>query len=78
MDLFEQYIKQNIKYPISALINGISGTVIIRFLVNYHGEVVFPEILEESIKILISKHSGSYLIHQIGFPVGKEICHVMF
>jgi periplasmic protein TonB len=40
-----EYLAKNIKYPEIALKNGISGTVVIQFIVNKSGQIIDPKVL---------------------------------
>ena len=42
-DEFRKYIAQNVRYPKEAAENGVSGRIIISFIVNQDGKVVIPE-----------------------------------
>lgn len=46
MEALMQYLSKNIKYPSSALENGIQGRVLIEFVVNKDGSIVDPNIIK--------------------------------
>ena len=40
---FRKYIAQNLKYPPEAIVNGVSGRIIVKFIVDKDGKVVIPD-----------------------------------
>ncbi len=40
---FRKYIAQNLKYPPEAIVNGVSGKIIVKFIVDKDGKVVIPD-----------------------------------
>jgi len=66
-DAFRVYIQKNLKYPIIAAENGISGRVIVQFAVNSRGKVVDAKVVagvdpaldKEAVRVVMSSPSWS-------------------
>jgi TonB family protein len=49
---FRKYIFQNLRYPVDAALNGISGRVIIQFIINPEGKLINPDVVVSAGPIL--------------------------